>query len=162
VADNGLDATFYLIKNKISQADVEAVLKGDDGTARGVKVPEGMKLEDVIFSFVPPALKMPEFFSTDNSFAAVNRITGINDAMRGAQFKTNTTNDAVDAYQKNVDIRVDERTDLIEDFIGDIMHNILMLCTMNWDANDVADLIPDMVDAWVPKLLIHVTLKHVL
>jgi hypothetical protein len=83
-----------------------------------------MKLEDVIFSFVPPALKMPEFFSTDNSFAAINRITGINDAMRGAQFKTNTTNDAVDAYQKNVDIRVDERTDLIEDFIGDIMHNI--------------------------------------
>jgi hypothetical protein len=135
-------------QNKISQADVEAVLKGDDGSGRGVKVPEGMKLEDVIFSFVPPALKMPEFFSTDNSFAAVNRITGINDAMRGAQFKTNTTNDAVDAYQKNVDIRVDERTDLIEDFIGDIMHNIIMLCTMNWDANDVADLIPDMVEAW--------------
>jgi flagellar motility protein MotE (MotC chaperone) len=137
-------------KNTIGQDDVETVLRGDDGTARGVNVPEGMKLEDCIYSFIPPALKMPEFFSTENSFAAINRITGINDAMRGAQYKTNTTNQAIDAYQKNVDIRVDERTDLIEDFIGDIMHNILMLCSMYWEKDDLADLLPDMIDNWVP------------
>jgi hypothetical protein len=69
--------------------------------------------------------------------------------MRGAQFKTNTTNKAIDAYQKNVDIRVDERTDLIEDFIGEIMHNILMLCMMYWEKDDVAPLIPDKIDSWV-------------
>jgi hypothetical protein len=140
----------FFNKNAIKQDDVEAVLKGDDGTARGVDVPDGMKLEDVIFSFIPPSLKMPEFFSTENSFAAINRITGTNDSMRGAQFKTNTTNQAIDAYQKNVDIRVDERTDLIEDFIGDIMHNILMLCMMYWEKDDVADLIPAMIDNWIP------------
>jgi hypothetical protein len=128
-------------KNAIDQNDVEEVLKGDDGTARGIDLPEGSKLEDHIFSFVPPALNRPEFFSPDSKFAAINRITGINDAMRGAQFKTNTTNKAIENYQANTDIRVDERVDLIEDFIGEIAWNILMLCMMNWDKEDVAPII---------------------
>ena len=128
-------------KDVITAVDVENVLKGDDGTARGVSIPEGTKIEDHIFSFVPPSMRMPEFFSTDSKFAAVNRITGINDAQRGAQFKTNTTNKAIDTYQANTDIRVEERTDLLEDFIGDIAWNICMLCMMNWDKEDVAPIV---------------------
>lgn len=136
-------------KNAISQDDVERVLKGDDGTARGIDLPDGTKLEDHIFSFVPPGLKMPEFFSTDSKFAAINRITGINDALRGAQFKTNTTNKAIENYQQNVDIRVDERTDLIEDFIADVLWNIAMLCLMNWDAEDIAPIVgPQLAQHW--------------
>jgi hypothetical protein len=100
-------------KNVTDKEAVEQVLKGDDGTARGVDVPEGQSMKDVIFSFVPPSMQFPEFFSTDSKFAAINRITGINDAMRGAQFKTNTTNKAVEAYNQNVDIRVDERSDAV-------------------------------------------------
>lgn len=137
-------------KNLIQQKDVEDVLKGDDGTARGVDLPEGTKIEDAVFSFVPPGLRMPEFFSPDSKFAAINRITGINDAMRGAQFKTNTTNKAVEAYNSNTDIRVDERVDLIEDFIGDIAWNIAMLCMMNWTKEDVAPLIGvELAGGWV-------------
>lgn len=125
------------------------MLKGDDGTARGIDVPEGMKMEDCIFSFVPPGLKMPEFFSPESKFAAINRITGINDAMRGAQFKTNTTNKAIEEYQQNTDIRVDERVDLIEDFIGDVCWNIGMLCLMYWDAEDVVPIAgPDFAQHW--------------
>lgn len=130
-------------KNLIDQADVEQVLKGDDGTARGIDLPEGTKIEDAIFSMIPPGLKMPEFFNAESKFAAINRITGINDAMRGAQFKTNTTNKAIDQYNMNVDIRVDERTDLIEDAIAEIAWNIAMLCMMNWEQSDVAPLIGD-------------------
>jgi hypothetical protein len=137
-------------KDYIDQKDVEEALKGDDGTARGITLPEGMKIEDAIFSFVPPGLKMPEFFSPDSKFVAINRITGINDAMRGAQFKTNTTNQAINAYQSNTDIRVDERTDLIEDFIADIAWNIAMLCMMKWDAEDVRGLIGEqLASEWV-------------
>lgn len=136
-------------KNTIDRLDVEEVLKGDDGTARGIDVPEGTKLEDHIFSFIPPSLNRPEFFSPDSKFAAINRITGINDAMRGAQFKTNTTNQAIQSYQANTDIRVDERVDLIEDFIGDIAWNIAMLCMMNWDKEDVAPIIGmELAQSW--------------
>lgn len=128
-------------KNKISQSDVEAVLKGDDGTARGIDVPEGMKVDDLIFSITPPAIRVPELFSVDSKLAAINRITGINEAQRGAQFKTNTTNKAVEAYNQTANIRTEERIDLIEDFIADIMWNVLMMCLMNWEAEDIAPLV---------------------
>lgn len=135
-------------KKVISQEDVEAVLKGPDGTARGVSLEEGTSLNDAIMSIVPPALKFPELFNTDTKFSAIDRITGVNAAMRGGQFKTNTTNKAVDTYQQNVDIRIDERTDLIEDFIADIMWNIAMLCMMRWDTADVAQLIGQAAAGW--------------
>lgn len=137
-------------KNTITQDDVEKVLKGDDGTARGIDLTEGSKLQDHIFAFAPPGLDRPEFFNPDSKFAAINRITGINDSMRGAQFKTNTTNQAIAQYQANTDIRVEERTDLIEDFISEVAWNIAMLCMMNWDAADVAPLIGEQCASyWV-------------
>jgi len=128
-------------KGAISQEDVEIVLRGDDGTARGIDIPDDQKINDVIFSFVPPALNMPELFNPDSKFLAINRITGINDALRGAQFKTNTTNKAIEQYNTNTDIRVDERVDLIEDTIGEIAWNIAMLCMMNWEAEDITPLV---------------------
>ena len=136
-------------KNAISQEDVEQVLKGDDGTARGIELEEGQSLNDAIMSLTPPALKFPELFNVDSKFAAINRISGLNDAARGGQFKTNTNTSAVNEYSKVMDIRTEERTDLIEDFIGDIMRNILMLCSMNMDIQQVTEIVgADLAANW--------------
>lgn len=128
-------------KNVMSQQDAEEVLKGPDGTAKGVDVPETMKISDCIQSVVPPSISRPELFDPSSKFASINRITGISDAQRGAQFKTNTTNDAIDFYQKNVDIRVDEKIDAIEDWIGMISWKLLQLLAMHWTAEDVAAIV---------------------
>lgn len=133
----------YYNKNAISQDDATAVLTGPDGTARGVDVPEGQKLEDHVKTFSPPSLQHPELWNTDRQFQTINRITGINDAQRGAQFKTNTTNDAIKAYQQNVDIRVDEKIDAIEDWIGDFAWALIQLLTMNYTKDDVAKILGD-------------------
>ena len=96
-------------KNAVHQDTVESLLRGDTETAVGIDVPEGMKLDDLIKSFAPPAMQYPELLDSKSSFEAINRIAGINEAQRGGQFKTNTTNQAIDFYKTNVDIRVDER-----------------------------------------------------
>lgn len=140
-------------KNKIGQEDVEKVMTGPDGTARGVDVPEDGKLSDVIFSFPTPATKFPELFNKESKFAAINRLTGISDAMRGAQFKTNTTNKAIDFYNSAVEVRSDEKIDLIEDVIADIMWNVTMLCLMNWEQEDVAPLIGEECAGYWQKVL---------
>lgn len=142
----------FFDKNKVSQTDVESVLSGPDGTARGLDIPEGMKITDCIFSLVPPSMSHPEVFQNqmDSKFQSINRITGINDAQRGAQFKTNTTNDAVDFYQKNVEIRTDEKIDAIEDWIGMIAWKLLQLCARNMSKEDVAAIIGnELAQAWV-------------
>ena len=136
-------------KEKISQEDVEAVLKGPDGTARGISLPDGETLDSAIMSMKPPSMMFPELFNPDSKFAAINRITGISDAMRGGQFKTNTTNRAIDFYNSNVEVRVDERKDLIEEFTADVMWNVAMLCLMNWGPENVAPIIgQELAQAW--------------
>ena len=131
----------FFDKNSISQVDVEAVLTGPDGTARGIDLPEGKTLRDVLFSAAPPALNTPELLSTASSMEAINRISGVSAAQQGAQFKTNTTNKAVDFYQNNIDIRVDDRIDAIEDWLGDIAWGLVQLCSQYWTPEDVAELI---------------------
>lgn len=133
-----------------NQSDVEQVLKGPDGTARGIKgIPDGTKLADHIYSFAPPAMQFPELFSTDTRLQSINRITGINDAQRGAQFKTNTTNQAIDAYQKNVDIRIDEKVDAIEDWLGNAAWMLLQICVQKYDVAAVTRLVgPTYAAGW--------------
>lgn len=136
-------------KKIASQKDVEQLLRGPNGTATGIDLPEGMKIEDVIKSVVPPSMQHPELMNNDQLFAAIDRITGIIAAQRGAQFKTNTTNDAIDFYQKNVDIRVDEKIDAIEDWLGAIGWGLLQLLASKWNAQQVSDIIgPTLGNTW--------------
>ena len=130
-------------KNAISQQEVEDVLKGADGTARGIDLKDGQSLKDVIQSFVPPALAYPDLLNNDRYMQTINRITGISDAQRGAQFKTNTTNDAVDFYQQNIDVRRDEKIDLIEDWFGSICWKVFQLVATRFTKDDVRDILGD-------------------
>jgi hypothetical protein len=99
-------------------------------------------------------MQHPELFDTASKFAAVNRLTGISDAQKGAQFKTNTTNDAIDFYQKNVDIRVDEKIDAIEDWIGMIAWQVLQMVAQHWSVEDVAAIIGQELAQTGSKFLI--------
>jgi hypothetical protein len=61
--------------------------------------------------------------------------------MRGEQFKTNTTTAGVQAGQQAANMRVDEKGDQIEDWIGAIYWGIAQLCLMHMSAEQVVQLI---------------------
>ena len=127
--------------NRISSDDAMAVLNGDDGTARGVDVPEGMKISDIVFSFPPPSLQFKEIFDKEEEYRAVDRISSTSEVLRGSQFKTNTTNRAVDANVSSSNMRIDEKSDEIEDFVGCVAWGIAQLCLMNMEQETVAGII---------------------
>jgi hypothetical protein len=120
---------------------IEDLLRGPDGNALGVDVPDGKSLKDILQTVVPPAMNYPDLFNNERLYATINKITGISSAMQGSQFKTNTTNDAINFYQKNVDIRVDEKIDQIEDLIGGIGWDLLQLCAQYWTIEEVSEII---------------------
>ena len=125
----------------LTQEDVEKVIKGPDGTIRGVSIPEGKKPEDIIFSIVPPSLKYEGLFNKQDKYAVIDRTTGLNNAMRGAEFRTNTTNDAVAAYNSAAEVRTGEKIDLIEDWLSIFAYKLLQLCVQNFSAEQVADIV---------------------
>lgn len=129
--------------NIIDQEAATAVLNGDDGTARGLKLPEGFKMQDVIGSIAPPSLQYKEIFDKEGFYQAIDRISSVGTVMRGEQFKTNTNKAAVQANSSAANMRVDEKADQIEDWIGQIYWGVAQLCLMNMDEQSVKNLVGD-------------------
>jgi hypothetical protein len=127
--------------NVISQEDATAVLNGDDGTARGLNVPIEIKLLDVIGSIPPPSLQFDQIFDKEDLYRAIDRISSVGTVLRGEQFKTNTNKAAVQANSTAANMRVDEKADQIEDWIGDIYWGIAQLCLMNMSSETVQAMI---------------------
>ena len=128
---------------------VEEVLKGPDGTARGISMGEDgdKKLSDHLFTWSPEFGKHPELFqnSVERKLQAIARISSVNSVLAGQEFKTNTTNKAVDSYQMSAEIRVDEKTDMIEDWLGDICMSLAEMTVMYTDAVKVGNVIGQSV-----------------
>lgn len=136
-------------KNATDQQTVESVLKGDDDSARGVNVPEGKRLEDVIFSFSTPSIKFPELFDKTDKYRAIDRISSVNEIIRGGQFKTNTTNFQAEQITNSAGIRVEEKIDIIEDWIGRIGWKLAQVCAQFMSKDTVVDLIgSDLGSQW--------------
>ena len=134
--------------NVISQEDAQAVLNGDDGTARGLNIPPDMRIADVIGSVPPPSLQFDKIFDKEGVYRATDRISSVSTVMRGEQFKTNTNQQAVQANVGASNMRVDEKSDQIEDWIGQIYWGIAQLCLMNMDRETVVSLIGEPGAEW--------------
>ena len=100
-----------------------------------------MKVTDVIGSVVPPSMQFEKLFDKENKYRAIDRISSVGEVLRGAQFKTNTTNDAVQANVSASNMRVDEKSDQIEDWIGSIYWGLAQLCLQYMDVETVVSLI---------------------
>lgn len=128
-------------RNMISRDDVERFLKGDDGTAVGVSLPEGATMADAVFSATPPSMQFAQLFDPTRKFAAIDRISSVTDIMRGAQFKTNTTNQAIAEYNQTQSVRLEEKIDALEDMLGSVYWAIAQLCLQFMDVDAVASLL---------------------
>lgn len=125
----------------MSREDVEQFLKGDDGTARGVKLPDGKKMSDVIFSMPTPAFSFPQLFDKSAIYQAIDRLSSANDIMRGAQFKTNTTNKAIENYNSSNNMRLDEKIDAIEDALSQVVWMLAQLTLQFTEPETIAAVI---------------------
>lgn len=158
INDEGRRARYWMKRNVlynenyIKREAVEAYLKGDDNTARGVNLPEGVKFEDVVWSATPPGFKFYDIFTEQkkDKLEAINRISSMNDVLTGAQFRTNTTNKGIENYNKSSSIRTDGRTDSIEDHLGAVFWHVAQLCMMNMTAEDVGRILSrDVSQTWM-------------
>ena len=130
-------------KTRANREDIEKILKGDEGVAVGIDVPEGFTLKDIVQSVVPPSMQYAELFDKTPQMEAIDRLSSVSGVMRGQQFKTNTTNGAIEKYSQTTQSRLDEKIDAVEDFIGDVAWKIMQLCAQFMSIDEVAVLVGD-------------------
>lgn len=135
-------------KNRADRHDVEKIVKGDEAAVVGLEVPEGYTLKDVLQSVIPPSMQYAELFDKRAQYEATDRVSSVSGVMRGSEFKTNTTNQAIGHYQSATQNRLDEKIDAVEDFIGDIGWKILQLCLQFMDREQVTALIGESGGDW--------------
>ena len=142
---------FYNKNVGLTQEAVDRVLKGPDATATPLDVPEGVDPSKMIFSLVPPSMNFAQLFVKDDLYKAVDRIAATNEVERGGQFKTNTTNKAIDYYSTMGNMRMDMRLDAIEDALGDVGWKLAQLCLRFMDVQTASQLTGmDVSPFWRP------------
>jgi hypothetical protein len=134
-----------LIYNKNAIKNEEDVRKltrpvGEE-TVLGVSVPEGMKVQDMLSAPPIPTVDYAVLFDKKQLFDAVDRVSGVPAVVKGVEFRTNTTNKAIDSYESTSALRLDEKIDAIEECIGRIGSMLLILCLVNMDKETVSELI---------------------
>lgn len=132
----------------ITKTDLEVVLKGAGPTAQSVKVPEGVKIDELFHVLTPPILKAQQLFSTDRKIASIDRLLGVTPALRAAEYKTNTTNKAIEQYSSSTTTRLDEQIDEIEEFLGRIYYNIAFMCCRFMSQDQVREIIGEQAEYW--------------
>jgi len=142
---------FFNPDTGITQEMADKILKGPDATATPLKLPEGVKGTDAVFSIPPPSMAFAQLFDKKDLYASVDRIANTSEAERGGEFKTNTTNKAIDYYSTMGNMRMDMRLDAVEDALGDIGWKLAQLCLRFMDAATVMQLTGlDVSQFWAP------------
>jgi hypothetical protein len=137
-----------LFDSVFDRATIEAWLKGSGPNAQGVRVPDGKKLSEMILEKPNSMLRAAALFDISRPMQSIDRISGVSDVLRGVQFKTNTTNKAIENYNSSTAQRLDEKIDAIEDFLGRVLYKVGFLCAQFMPADQVQRLIGEHAAQW--------------
>jgi hypothetical protein len=134
-----------LVANKRAVKDEQSIMalvkpvKGQEIVI--IDVPEGMKISDVVGAPPIPAADYQQLFDKKDLLEQIDRVSGVSAVLRNVEFKTNTTNKAIDTYESSTQQRLDEKVDAIEEQIGRVGYAILCTCLQFMGKEEVAKLI---------------------
>lgn len=148
-----LMGTIFYNKNIIRDAHaIEAYINGTDTRAAvGVDATPDADLQKAFFAMLPPSAQFLQLLDNTPYHQAAERMSSVQPVMQGQQFKTNTTNEAIETYNSTQQTRLDEKIDAVEDTVGSVLWGILQLCLQFMTKEEVAAIIGDAdAEKWTP------------
>lgn len=137
-----------LYDSKFNRENIEKWLTGSGPNAVGVDVPDGKTMKDMVLEKPNSMLKAMQLFDLQRSMQSIDRISGVSDVLRNVQFKTNTTNKAIENYNSSTAMRLDEKIDCIEDALGDVMYGVGFLCAQFMTQQEAMQVIGKRAEHW--------------
>lgn len=123
---------------------LESLIVGTtDTNTVGVDLPEGKKIGDVVGPLLPPSADAIKYFDKKPVLEAIDRLSGVASVQRGVEYKTNTTNRAIESYESQIQTRADEKMDAIEDSVGTVLWLVAQMCLQFMTKQEVASLLGD-------------------
>lgn len=107
----------------------------------GIDLPPNKKFEDILFTGQVPYDKNQTLYDKTDLLRVVDMISGTDAITRSGEYKTNTTNLAIQSYIAGKSMRLDDKRDLIENWLGNVGWGIAQLCLMYMSQEQVVQLI---------------------
>lgn len=141
-----------IYNSKVMSADqAESLVKHLDNPKRvkafGMQWDPDVKWEDMVKVFEPPAYNYKDLFDKSNLYNIINRIASVNDAMRGAQFRTNTNTTAINSYNEAANAVTGELTDIIEETVAALAWSMAEIVVDQYSQEDITALVGPTIAA---------------
>lgn len=135
----------FINKNAVRDAtEIEKFLRSNtEKMVHGLDIPDGKSINDIIGPFPAPSTQLEGLFDTRTMLESINRVSSVTPILQNVQFKTNTTNRAIESYESSTQMRLDEKIDAIEDMLGDLGRALLEMCVQFMTVNEVNELLGD-------------------
>lgn len=134
----------FIDSNTIPDATkIQQFLNGKDTNKYvfGLALPEGKKISDVIGTMAAPSMQFEQLFDIKQQLEGINRLSSVTPVLQAQQYKTNTTNRAIESYESTTQTRLDEKIDAMEEVMGDIAVALLEMCVQFMDSKTVEQLL---------------------
>ena len=138
--DFGFNHYIFDTNSGIDKNDIQKWANGSNKIL-GVKLPPNKKWEDILFNGQIPADKAQQLYDKTDIINTIDMITGTDATTRTGEYKTNTTNFAIQSYMAGKTIKLDDKRDAIETWLGQVGWGIAQLCLQFMDKEQVESLI---------------------
>lgn len=115
----------------------------------GISLPEGVKFEDVLFAGQQPYDKNQILYDKSDLFRQIDAASGTDAVTRSGEYKTNTTNMAIQTYMAGKNAKMDDKRDIIERWLGQIGFGMIQLLLEFMTTEQVSEILgQDVGSMW--------------
>ena len=136
----GFNHFLFDTNSGIDKNDIQKWANGGNNIL-GVKLPPNKKWEDVLFNGQLPSDKTQTLYDKSDIINTIDMITGTDATTRTGEYKTNTTNYAIQSYMAGKAVKLDDKRDAIECWLGQVGWGIAQLCLQFMTKDAVENLI---------------------
>lgn len=138
--DRAFNVTVVDSRAKIENKDLQNLTNGKPGYVR-VGIPEGKRLQDVVTGMITPGLEQG-LMDKNNLYAVMQKMSSSDPTMRGEEYRTNTTNMAIQQYGGAKKVIIGVRIDSIIGYYIRIAKEVLKLMMERFSITDWSKVLP--------------------
>ena len=124
----------------VARSDIEKWANGGQSIV-GINLPQGVKFEDVLFSGSVPTDKNQILYDKSDLMRQIDAASGTDATIRSGEYKTNTTNYAIQTYMANKSVKIEDKIDLIEKWLGNLAWGLVQICLQFMSVDNVAEIL---------------------
>lgn len=134
--DRAFNVTLVNRRARLEEKDLQNMTNGKPGFVH-VDIPEGNKIQDVLSSMPTNGFDNQLLFNKNDVYSMIQKMCSADVISRGEEYKTNTTNGAIQQYTQGRKVIIGIRVDRIMSFYIRLVKDILFLALQKFDMEDL-------------------------